>query len=223
MNSDDRHHHHDHDHAHDAPTRRLKPLARIAFWLSGLMLLVGLLVTGAGFWVWHNEAAQMALLRHMPGLTLTGAHGRLTGGAFGADQLQWRSADLLIEVESPSWADAHWSWRPYPGAWFGLKLELARARSVRLISIDARTRQLARAPSNLRVPFELLARDLHLGVLHMNGEMLFSNLITDLHVGAESGRTHRLEHLALTRGSLALAGQLSIGSDAGLPLKAVLG
>ena len=201
--------------------RSRNPLARIAFGLLGLALLACLLVSGAGVWVWHDEAAQLALLRHLPGLTLTGAHGRLTGGAFAAGQLQWRSADLQVDIESPSWTDARWSWRPYPGAWFGLTLEQAQARRVQVTRTAAPT--AARAPSNLRMPFELVARDLRLGALQMDGQLLLSDLIADLHVGADGGTTHRIEHMALARGSLALAGQVSIGVDTGLPVKAVLG
>ena len=200
--------------------------------LVALLLALAVAVVGVGAWVWNSDSAQQRALQHVPGLTLEAPRGRLNGGAFGAERLRWESPDLVVEIDDLRWADAQWRWRPYAGAWVGLKLAQPQASSVRVTRkpLGAKASEPMNPPSSLKLPLEAVLQGLRLGSLQLDGETLLTALEADVHLGADSGARHRIDNLALTRelpraqtpATLQLKGRASIGTEGDLPLSANL-
>ncbi|MED5622354.1 translocation/assembly module TamB domain-containing protein [Ideonella sp. BN130291] len=199
-------------------------LRRLLVVLLGLLLALAAVLIGAGAWLWHSEDAAVRLLQQVPGLQLSGQHGRLTGGGFRADRLEWRAASgLRVVVDGLSWADAQWRFRPHPGAWVGLTLVQPRAHSVRVVTAPkTQPSEPLQAPEHLRLPLELLAQNLQVDALQVDEQAPITGLRLSLHAGADQGASHRVDGLVLMRGPLALSGQARIGADGSLPVDARL-
>lgn len=194
--------------------------------LAAALLVLLLAAVAVGSWLWTSEAGTRQLLGHVPGLQAQGVSGRLGGGPFGVQRLAWRSAGgLQVVIEDLSWRDATWHWRPYPGAWIGLRLAQPQARRVQVDTApkpaapDTRPLQ---PPADLRLPLELQADGLALGTLQIDRQAPITALHADLHLGAQQGALHRVDGLRLARGPLQLSGDVRIGSAPALPVDARL-
>jgi translocation and assembly module TamB len=210
------------DDTQPSPSRRRR-LRALAFGLLGLVALLLVLAGVGGTWLWHSEAGLERALRQVPGLTLDGVHGRPTGGRYEIGHLQWRSDTITVQVDGLSWREAHWRWRPHAGAWIGLALDEARAASVRVTTKPSPASEPATPPKSLRLPLEFIAPGLRVDSLQLSAQPALTGLVADVHLGADHGATHRIDHLRLARAPFALAGSLRIGSGDGLPLDARLG
>jgi translocation and assembly module TamB len=192
--------------------------------LAGLLLALVLVLVAAGLAAWHSSAVQLRLLRAVPGLSLDGVQGRLTGGPLVIDRLRWQGAGTSVEVDDLRWQDAVWRWRPHAGAWLGLDLAQARARAVRVDRTPAPATPSTppAAPTSLPSPVALTAAGLQIDSISLDGTSLLTALAADLKIGADGGATHRIEHFSLLRGELQVKGDAAVGTDGALPVTAAL-
>lgn len=191
--------------------------------VAGVLLLLALMI-GAGTWAWRSDAALMRLVPWVPGLSISGQQGRPTGGPFSAQRLQWQGGHRLVVIEGLAWDDAQWSWRPYTGAWVGVRLVNARAVRIQVLNTpDAGvTAQPAGPPTNLQWGLELQAPGLRVTRFEWDAQAPITELVADVHLGAANGAEHRIEGLGLRREGLAVSGQAVVGTRDGLPVQATL-
>lgn len=198
--------------------RRWAPRLALAF--ATLLLLT----SGGLVWLWHSPAGMQRVLQQVPGLELQGVGGRPTGGPFSAQRLVWQGSGVTVTVERLAWRDARWRWRPHDGAWLGLQLDGLRAGAVRVRTSDDGTVEAAPAPpASLQLPLELVAAGTRIGTLQVNDAAPLQQVQADVHLGAERGAAHRLGALQALWPPYAVAGDLTIGSGADLPVSARLG
>jgi len=209
-------------HAATAPPR---PRRRWPLWLGGGVLVLFGALFAAGAWLWTSGAAQSRLLQEVPGLSLEGWQGRVTGGSFALDRLRWQGGEMSVEVDGLQWQGLSWRWRPHAGAWLGLALDQPQARAVRVVrqpTTPPPASQPLQAPESLRLPLALSLRHLKIGSVQLDGQELFSGFGGDVELAADAGASHRIRQLRLSRGDLQVSGELSIGTDGDLPLDAKL-
>ncbi len=207
------------------PPKRRAPLRWLLWGVLGTVALVLLFAGAALTWVWTTEAGTRQVLSLVPGLQTTGLKGRVTGGAFAADTLTWRADGTEVVVTDLRWNDLSLRWRPHPGAWIGLTLQQPEARSVVVRTTPKPADPNAKPfelPADLKLPVVVDALGLQVGSVTIDEQVPITDIRADLHVGAEGGAVHRIDALALQRGPLRVAGTVSIGSAAELPLDAAL-
>jgi translocation and assembly module TamB len=192
--------------------------------LAALAVLVALLA-GAVAYVWNSASAQHALLRHVPGLAIDGARGRLTGGALEIQHLEWHSDSLRVIVDDLSWRDARWGLRPYSGSWGRMALDQPHARRIQVINLPApkpAKPSPLQPPQDLRLPVDVAFNGLAVDVLQIDQLAPVTALQADLHVGADEGALHRLDRLALDWSGIHVDGRATLGSGRGMPATGVL-
>jgi translocation and assembly module TamB len=210
--------------------------------ITALLAVVAVLVLAvAGGLSWlHTDAGLRWALRHVPGLQITGMQGRPDGGSFSAQRLQWQSATMTVTVDQLAWQDLQWRWRPYPGAWAGITLVEPRAQRVEVQTRPGPEQVQANtgAPDNMRLPLELVVRNLQVRTLQLNALPPIEALAADLHLGDEAGTVHRLQRLSgsmqqrqaqaqlalRSQGDMALTGSVTVASLPGAshPLQAAV-
>ncbi len=101
-----------------------KPVSpRRAWRMAAAALAAAVLVVGGGIgWLMRSDGGSAWLLARVPALTVAGTSGRLAGGPFAAERLEYRTGGRTLTVQGLAWKDASWSWRPHAGAWIGLTL-----------------------------------------------------------------------------------------------------
>lgn len=184
--------------------------------LGGILALVAVTIGGA-WWAWRSDAGLGWLLRQVPGLEVSGMRGRPDGGSFEAARVDWRSGGLHVRVDGLSWRDAQWHWRPYPGAWLRVVLDAPHARQVRVTTTPGAD-EPATAPTSLRLPMELVARDLRVDALQVNDQPQVTELKGQLHLGDDTGALHRVGPLAARLDTVHASGQADVRTDAPMAL-----
>jgi len=206
-----------------APAASIRPRRRgRAFALGALAVLLALALAAGGLvaLLWHSESGTHWALQRVPGLQVEGAQGRLLGGPFQASSLQWQGGGWRIVVEDLSWRDSAWRWRPWQGAWVGVTLTAARARSV--IATPLQETPTREPPDSLRLPLELAARDLHIDTLQIADMPLITMLGADIHLGAAQGTVHRVPRITLVLGNIAAHGEGSVATEGEMAVQAKL-
>ena len=193
-------------------------------WLTVMLALLALLAALAlGAWAfWRSDTGLRWALDHVPGLGYSGLQGRPDGGPFQAEQLTWQSGDLLISVEGLAWRDLDWHWRPYAGAWLRVELVSPRARRITVkTGPGAPGGAPPQPPHDLHLPLELVVSDLEVGNVQVDDLAPIRELAADLHLGAESGRLHRIARIGLrfdplriqAKAEVATGGDLAASGD----------
>jgi len=190
---------------------------RFAFALLALALVVALAGVLAAF-LTATERGSAWLVVRIPGLVLTQPQGRLVGGAFRAERATLQTADRLITIDRLEWQDAHWTLRPYPGAWFGLAIEGLRAQRLDVGASAAATTPVE--PSSLRLPLALTAQGLRIDELAWAGTAVARELSAGLELGSAQGAVHRLTALSMRTGRASFAGEASVRTDAPMAVDA---
>jgi translocation and assembly module TamB len=200
------------DAAQPAPRRR----RRWPWAIGGLAVLLVLLVAGM-FAFWRSDAGPRWALGQVPGLTVSGLSGRPDGGRFGAERLEWRSGDTRVTVEGLAWRDLGWRLRPYPGAWLRIELVDPRAERIRVTTSKVKSDPTP-APTDLRLPIELLVRNLQVGQVQIDDLPAARQLGADLHLGADRGAMHRVGRSGARVDGLRIDGSVEVATGSGLAL-----
>ena len=188
---------------------------RTRSWLRAVAAAIGLsaLLVGATVaWLARSDDGSAWLLARVPGLTVTASQGRLLGGAFAAERVEYRFGQRSLTVQGLAWNDAAWYWRPHPGAWFGLALTSPRAARIDLAGPSSG--DPIKPPANLRLPLALQLQDARIGALHVDGQTPFANIAGSVTLGAHEGGEHRLAQLSFDWDRAHVQAQGSIDSDA---------
>lgn len=195
-----------------APPRRRRTLL-------ALLVLAAAALLGAGWALWHDDAALRWLLRQ-GGLEVGGSVGRADGGPFQAERVQWQRGGTRVTVHGLAWRDLRWSWNPYPGAWLRVEVDAPSARRVEVSTTPSPQTAPRTVPADLRVPLELVVTDLHVETVQIDAQAPLVDLRAKaLHVGDDVGGTHRVDGLALRRGAVQLHdARLALSTTGSMPL-----
>jgi translocation and assembly module TamB len=190
---------------------------RARAWLAALSaLLVLATALAGGIWLaWRTDPGMRWLIRQVPGLQLESLQGRPDGGPLSAARVDWRLGGFRIILDGLSWRDARWHWRPHAGAWLRLELTGPAARRVELIAQDApggKRSPPAQAPDDLRLPLELIVRELQVGVLAVNGQPVLTDLASSFHLGDGNGLAHRVQQLCVRAGLAQACGHAEVAA-----------
>jgi translocation and assembly module TamB len=190
-------------------------------WLIGGLLVLALLVAAAGASVallLGTEAGNAWLLARLPGLDIVQPQGRLFGGPLSAERITLQTADRQIVVNRPAWRDARWSFRPHPGAWFGVAIE---GLQIERIDVGASTATSPPVePSSLRLPLALTADGVRVDELAWAGEAVAREFSGRIELGHAQGAMHRVTALAWRTGRARFGGEASVQTDAPLAVEA---
>ncbi|MBZ8142975.1 hypothetical protein CLD22_24160 [Rubrivivax gelatinosus] len=198
------------------------PRPRRAAWIAAAALALLAAAAGALGWVWNSEAGWRWLFGHIPGLEVIEPQGRPVSGAFSARELRWQGADgARLVIQDLAWRDFSWRWRPHAGAWIGITLEAPTAsRATWTSGAPAAEPAPPRrgAPEDLRLPLELVVRQLAVASVQVDALPALSALRADLQLGAQDGTLHRIENLALAwpGGHASASGELQASGKQGL-------
>jgi translocation and assembly module TamB len=203
-----------------APPRRWP--RRVAWGaLVALALLVVSLVLLA-FWVARTPSGTAWVVRQVPGLTIDGQRGSVTGGPFEAARVEFVVGGRKITIEQLAWRDLRWQWRPPGGAWVALHAVEPRARRVIVgPAPPAAAREPLREPASLRLPVQARLDGLAIERVELaEGGAPLVNVQAALELGADAGRQHRITRLVAERDRVALSLQGRIDTDAPFALQA---
>ena len=206
---------------------------RLGRWLLLAVLAVALLLAAALsslLWSLRSEPGSAWLLSQLPNVKLTGAHGTVLGN-FEADQVEVQLPGVgnRLLLTGVRWrglrVERLWGRRTDSGAPV-LRIvidELQAARVEVQTAPDAKAAPL-KAPTDLRLPFELDVAKLSVTELHAValGEKPLRELTARLHLGADAGAQHRVDKLSLAWDRLRAEGSARINTTGGLPLQAML-
>jgi translocation and assembly module TamB len=196
-----------------------KPLLRRRRWrvAAATLIAAALVAAGALAWLLRSEGGSAWLLARVPGLTVTGATGRLAGGPFTAESLEYRIGARTLTVQGLAWQDAVWSWRPYTGAWIGLTLHeprIAQATIASTPSAGAPVAQPRTAPTTLRLPLALTLQGARVATLRIETLAPLTDIRIDASLGARDGAVHRVDELAFDWDRASVHASGSLASDA---------
>ena len=187
---------------------------------AATLAATALVVGGAMGWLVRSEGGTAWLLARVPGLTVAGTAGRLAGGPFAAESLEFQIGGRTLTVQGLAWQDASWSWRPHAGAWIGLTL--LELRITRAAIGGTPSAQAVAAPTTLRLPFALTLQGARVAALHIDGLAPFLDINVNATLGTRDGAVHRLDELAFTwdRASVRASGTLASDAPFDLDLQA---
>ncbi len=196
-----------------------KPVSsRRAWWVALAAVAATVLVVGSGIgWLMRSEGGSAWLLARVPGLTVAGTAGRLAGGPFAAERLEYRLGTRNLTVQGLAWKDAIWSWRPHAGAWIGLTLSELRITQVIIASsspAQVPSTQAAAPPTTLRLPLALTLQGARIDALHIDGQAPLLDISANATLGAHDGALHRLDDLAFTWDRASVRASGTLASDA---------
>lgn len=202
-----------------APRRRRwiwAAAAALALLLAGVPLALGSLL--------RSEAGTAWLLAQVPGLRTEGLQGALWSDRLAVQHLAWQGTAGTLEIDALALGGLRWQVHPGPGQWLGLQAGQVQAQRVRWRSAPASGAASAppAPPTQLHWPLQLRAA-VAVQSLEIDNLAPVQDLAFTLHLGADGGRAHLLQGLALRWERLqARAGQARIASLAPLALDAAL-
>lgn len=205
------------------PPRRRSRAARaglaLGVLLLSLVLLLALLVAG-GWQALRTEAGTAWLLSKVSGLRITAGRGSLTGGPFSADRVDFalEGVPVAVRIDGLAWRDLGWHWRPYPGAWTGLRIDGLSAQRVEIRSRPTPGQPPGTPPQRLRLPLELHVPDARVQTLRIDDHPPLQDLRFALHLGTDGGTLHRVENLGFTWDRVRVSGRGTLGADTPLPV-----
>lgn len=201
---------------------------RAGRWFGALAVAAGVLILASvsgGWWAVRSEGGSAWLLSVLPGVQVEKPRGKLFGdfearrfvfhlpggsSTLSIDRLAWRG--LVVE-------------RAASPLWVRIGLESLSADRVDLALAPSSSGTPMKAPTDLQLPVELDLHSLRIGELHLAalGAQPIRDLSAQVHLGAEGGNLHRIDHLALGWGGLQLRGDARIAARGPLALTAGLG
>lgn len=159
----------------------------------------------------RSDSGSAWLLARVPGLVVVAPQGRLVGGPFAAERVEWRGGTRPVVVHGLAWRDTEWQWRPHEGAWLGVVIVDARATRV---EVGASTSTAPTTePATLRLPLALSLAPATLAVLQVDGLGEARDLVARVELGHDQGREHRVRSLALRTDRASLEGEWRIATE----------
>ena len=208
-----------------APKRTSRIVARVALGLVGLLLLAIILAVASVVWAGRTEGGSAWLLSKVPGLQVDTPRGRLLGD-FSAKKL---TLDLAgdgnsVEVTELAWQGLSASLGDF-STWLHVSLDRLSAQRVDVAitaSQDTQPSAPLQPPSSLQLPVEFDLRSLQVAEIYATplGEVPLRNLDLALHLGAEAGAQHQLEHLTLAWSEMQISASGKVASQAPMALDA---
>jgi translocation and assembly module TamB len=190
-------------------------------WLVRGLLVLGLLAAAVGATVAFllgTEAGNGWLLARVPGLAVEQPQGRLFGGPLSAERVTLQTADRRIVVNRPAWRDAHWTFRPHSGAWFGVVIEGLQIERIDVGASAATSPPVE--PQSLRLPLALTADGVRVDELAWAGEAVARELSGRVELGHAQGAMHRVTALAWRTERARFGGEASVQTDTPLEVEA---
>lgn len=211
--------------APQAPARRrpgrLSWLLVVALPLLAVAALVGAVVAAL-----TTPAGTALLLRGVPGLTVVEPQGPLLGD-FSARRVHLDLSspgrpDDGVTIDGLAWRGLSWT-AAAPGHWLSLHVARLEMERLSLRLPPGERREPAPPPSELGLPLHLALQALRIGELSF-GEATpaVRELTAALELGADQGRTHRVDALSLRWDRLTLHGRAKVGTAAPLDVRALL-
>ncbi|EHR70274.1 hypothetical protein BurJ1DRAFT_1404 [Burkholderiales bacterium JOSHI_001] len=196
---------------------------RMALVLAAMVVLLALLAGLGAVLFARSEAGARWALRQVPGLQFSGLTGSPLRDTLRIEHLRWQAGPnpLAVEVHGLQLQSPRWTWRPYPGAWIGLDAPSASAQRVLILTTPSSTDAL-KLPTQLRLPLEARIDALAVDELRIDQQPPLNAFKAQLHLGADLGRRHSAHGLTVQTEKATLRGDLSLGSDAPMPLDAQL-
>ncbi|MEZ5622958.1 MAG: translocation/assembly module TamB domain-containing protein [Burkholderiaceae bacterium] len=199
------------------PPRRRARRAWLAVAALALLLGVALLAPWA---MLRSTAGTAWLLARLPGVTAEGVQGALLGDRLALQRLRWQGAPGTLDAESVVLRGLRLRLLPAPGQWLALDADGLDAARLQWRSAQAAEASAPpTAPHQLSLPIALRL-PVAIGAVVLDDLPPLEAVRLVVALGAEGGRAHRVEGLALRWQTLALRdGTLRIGSAAPLPLQ----
>ncbi|MBI3155582.1 MAG: translocation/assembly module TamB domain-containing protein [Burkholderiales bacterium] len=200
------------------PARRRLVAAALVLLLAAALAAAALL----GAWALLRSPAGSAwLLARVPGVEIEGLQGALLGERLALQRLRWHGKAGTLDAEAVELRGLRMQLRPAPGLWLALQADALQAARVQWRSAPADEPRAA-PPPNLMLPLALQL-PVELGALAIDELAPLEDLRLRLVLGADGGRAHRIEGLALRWQAVQIEdGALQVGSAAPLPLQASL-
>ena len=203
------------------PRRALRTLAGAL--LTGLALLAALI--SAVWWSARTERGSAWLLSVLPGVQVEAPKGVLLGD-FQAQRLVVRlpGGSTTLTLTGVGWRGLAITRAPAP-LWLRVAIDSVAARRVDLAFATPKTSAPRTPPTNLRLPIELELRSLHIGELHASalGAQPVRDLEARVHLDANAGAEHRIDHLTLAWDRLRFSGEARVETAAPLTLRTAIG
>ena len=205
---------------------------RIGRWLLLALLAIALLLAalaGGVLWSLRSAPGSAWLLSQLPNVKLTGARGTVLGD-FEAEkvEVQLPGVGNRLLLSGVRWrglrVDRLTAAGRYGGAWLRIVIDELQAARVDVQTTPDPKAPPLRAPTDLRLPFELEVARLRVTELHAAtlGDKPMRELQVHLHLGAEAGALHRVDKLSLAWDRLRAEGSAHIATTGELPLQAML-
>lgn len=193
-----------------------------------VIALVALFLIGIAtiWWALRTESGSAWLTRWVPNVTFVAPTGSLIGD-FAAQRIDVTLADgRVLRIDAPRW-HALTASRGDHGRW--LHLEIATLHADRVTLLPSPKPVPAAAPSppltSLRLPIEIEIAEASVGELRIGGPDAapVRALQAHVHLGADGGSLHRIEHLTARTDQAAMLGSATIRADAPLDVDAQMG
>ncbi len=215
----------------DAPTPPPPPRRRFraTTWLVialGVVLCLVVAVAAAAGWAVGTAPGSAWLLSKVPGLKVDAPRGALAGD-FGAREVV---VDLPGGQDRVRLTDLGWHGlslrRGDGGRWAHVTLEALSAGRVDVMLAPKPDKKTAppTAPRDLRLPVEVELKSLRVGEIHATplGDTVVTALDAALHLGADAGAVHRVDHLGLRVGPIGLEARAQVGSAGPMAVEATV-
>ena len=188
----------------DAPTPTPAPkpprapwqrVARVASMVAVSLLIVGALVAAVVGTLWRSEGGTRWLLQHVPGVTAVDVHGSVGGGDLRVGSLRVRAGSVQVDASALHLGGLVLHWLPSPGTWLRVSMDALEADAVHVTLLPSTTPATKSAPASLRSPVALDVAALRVGTLAIADNPPLRDVQAALAIGAESGASHRVDHL----------------------------
>jgi len=186
------------------------------------VLVLAAIATAIGFgtWVLTTASGSTWLLAQVPGLRVLGPHGVLLD-AFTADRVELSLAAGVLRIDALAWRGARVGRGP-PGAWVRLGFEDLRAARVEWNTAASKPGAAGGAPSDLRLPIAVDVAHAHVDEARFGAgdDAVLRDLDASVHLDADDGAAHRVEHASFRWGRLTIAGSAQIATQQQLNVEA---
>ncbi len=203
---------------------------RIALVILAVITLVLAALTGSAWWAARTASGSAWLLSQVPNLKVSGVKGALLGD-FEAQSLSYQISTKTndsITITALSWKGLKLTLDNTQTQWIKFTVADVQAARVDVRTTSDPTAPPLKAPTDLRVmvlnqALEFEVMRLQVGEIHLSAlpDQPLRNLQAQVHLGADHGKQHRVNHLSLlwdrlradASGSVATQGQLPLNSE----------